>query len=507
MLDSIEQAVRPHDKYQVEVKLDYELQGGKKTRYEISTYIFVPRTLGIMPHTYSKQDFYRDIQNYIRLKTPQLILRDFLDHSSSPFVTIEEILSSEDWSQDTRQVRRMVRSLKLLAAMLKTSIREHLNLIYRRIDEAEPDAKLHHLINSLIEEYVVETRKIIEHYRGFLPVFNLPNVDEQVFLAYTFTDESISLLIEENAVELYEVVEKYVGKKSDREAFRNSLLKVVQSETRHRKSRGYVSILRVGENWDNEEYETRTSQLKKYTSSVLYLSTQRRTEGRGLREVLFALAAGISMLFATLLAFYFQQRMGNFTLPLLVALVIGYMFKDRLKEIGRGVFSAYLQNHMYDHRIIIRAPGSRAKLGVLKEKMTFVSEAQVPKGVMRRRLSDQTARLESDVPNVFIILHSKEITLYNDAFKYLLTGDIEIPGINDITRYDIHSYLRKMDDSVQRRIYLDEGGVKAVDCHKVYQVDLMSKYRSMEPDKDRIYSRIRLVLQREGIKRVEHLPV
>jgi hypothetical protein len=45
MLETIEQAVKLHDKYQVEVKLDYELLPGKKTCYQISTYIFMPQSL------------------------------------------------------------------------------------------------------------------------------------------------------------------------------------------------------------------------------------------------------------------------------------------------------------------------------------------------------------------------------------------------------------------------------------------------------------------------------
>ena len=37
------------------------------------------------------------------------------------------------------------------------------------------------------------------------------------------------------------------------------------------------------------------------------------------------------MIFATGIAFAFQQKYGNFTIPLFVALVISYMLKDRIK--------------------------------------------------------------------------------------------------------------------------------------------------------------------------------
>ena len=94
MLETIEQAFKLHDKYQFEIKLDYALLQDKKTHYQISTYIFVPASLGINKNVYTKSDFYRDVQNYIRLKTPILILRDFTHHSASPLLATSSGLIS-----------------------------------------------------------------------------------------------------------------------------------------------------------------------------------------------------------------------------------------------------------------------------------------------------------------------------------------------------------------------------------------------------------------------------
>jgi len=218
-------------------------------------------------------------------------------------------------------------------------------------------------------------------------------------------------------------------------------------------------------------------------------------------------AAGVSMLFATGVAFYFQPRVGNFTLPLLIALVVGYMFKDRMKEFGRLLFSRYLENHLYDHRIIIRAPKSNDRLGVLKEKMQFVTEGQVPNGVLKRRARDPLSELESEGVQEVIILHSKEIVLYGDAFRRVFAGIPDLTGLNDITRYDIRAYLRKMDDPTEQRPHLADGEIVHQETHRVYRVDLISKYKSVAPKKDKLYSRIRLVLTRDGIKRVEQFKV
>ncbi len=98
MLETIQQAVKHHDKYQIEIKLDYELLAAEQTRYNISTYIFVPQNLGITPESYPKHYFYRDVQSYIRLKTPSLNLREISDSERSPLCQVESLVRRADWT-------------------------------------------------------------------------------------------------------------------------------------------------------------------------------------------------------------------------------------------------------------------------------------------------------------------------------------------------------------------------------------------------------------------------
>ncbi len=505
MIEAIQQAVKPHDKYQIEIKLDYELLPGQQTHYRNSTYIFVPHSLGISPSTYTKAEFYRDIQNYIRLKTPALILREFTkDNVSSPLMAINQIVAAENWVGQPEYHDRLLNNFKFLSAMLKSAIREHFNLIQKRIAEAPPHSKVNLLIHNLVEEFLIETKHITDKYRSFFPAFNLPNVDKQLFTAYKLTDESLSLLIEESAVEMFQIVEAYL-KKGDKIDYKQKLSDQVEAETKHRRSRGYRSVLKEGD--DNEEYTFRASVLKKYASSVLYLSAAIRREGAGLEQFLFAVAAGLSMVFATVVAFYFQQLYGQLTFPFFIALVVGYMFKDRIKELGRYLFSQYLQNTLYDRRTIIRTQDGQHQLGILREKVSFVTEAEIPKSILRARNRDQFTELDNDGQGEYIICYAKDIVLFANAFKEAFVDVPEITGINDIIRYDIRAYLRKMAEPVQPRNYLEAGQLKTVVCHKVYHLNFVSRYRSIKPQKGKLDRRLRLVLNREGIKRVEHVSI
>ena len=84
MPGKVQQRVQAHDQYQIEFKLDYNLLPAAKTRYQITTYLFVPQSLGIRQSTYPESEFYRDIQNYVRLKTPVFALRDLACSPTSP---------------------------------------------------------------------------------------------------------------------------------------------------------------------------------------------------------------------------------------------------------------------------------------------------------------------------------------------------------------------------------------------------------------------------------------
>lgn len=502
MMTPIEQAIKAHDKYQIEVKLDYQLRDDEKTRYKVSTYIFIPQSLGINESTYSKSDFYRDIQNYLRLKTPVLILRDFTSHPKSPLVTVEKIITIPGWTNEAGYKDRLIDNFKLLSAMLKSSIRDHLNLIHRRVEEAPPDSKVNLFIHNLVEEFLIETGRITAKYRSFYTAFNLPNVDKQVFNAYKFIDESISLLVEESSIEMFQIVEDYL-KKSDRAGFKEKLVNRVAEETGHRKALGYPSLLH--ETGDNEEYTYRLSVLKKYASSTLYLSTAVHREGANLEHVVYALAAGLAMVFATVVAFYFQQRYGNFTFPFFMALVVGYMFKDRIKETTKSLFAKYLQNVLYDRQTTIRTLDGQHKLGVLREKVSFIREKDVPPRIVAARNKDAFSELDNSGQGETVIRYTKNITLFTDIFKQKFVDMPEITGLNDIMRYNIRTYLRKMDEPVEERYYPEDGRLKTIITHRVYHINLVFKYTSKHLQTEKMYRRIRLILNRAGIKRLEQV--
>jgi hypothetical protein len=114
--------------------------------------------------------------------------------------------------------------------------------------------------------------------------------------------------------------------------------------------------------------------------------------------------------------------------------------------------------------------------------------------------------LDNDGQSEVIICYTKEISLYAHAFRKSLIGFPNVTGLNDIMRYDIRAYLNKMDEPAQKRLYVKNGRAVPMTTSRVYHINFISRYRSLQPQKDKFHTRTRVVLTRYGIKRVEHIP-
>lgn len=504
----VQQRVQEHDRYQVEFKLDYELIAGKMTRYQVQTYIFIPQSLGIRQETYPLTQFYKDIQNYWRLKTPTFTMDDIGHKNSSPLVRIEAIVQELEGEITPAQARQLIIHCKFLRAILKSASRGYFRALGFDIAQ-RPRAvtdEITRRVQGTVEQLLRNMQNILRRYRQACDQLQrVEGLPDEIMTAHQLTDESLSLLAEERLITALRVVELYMAEGRDTEELKQQLRATIHAEVSYRRCHfGRGSVLQPED--DNEEFLYRTSILKKFTSSVLYLSTSVAREGTALEQMLYAGAAGISMIFATVVAFYFQRIYGMFTLPLFAALVVGYMFKDRIKEMGRGLSVRYLQNKLNDRRIVIKSQDGKYELGYLREKVRFVAERDIPAEVMKVRNRPMLTALENDGQGETVICYTKKVVLYKDIFKRIYPDSPEITGINDILRYDVRPFLRKMADPLQRVLYLDRDCLRSAKCHKVYHINFVTAYEVLNPVQERTLTKTRLILNRKGIKRLEPLP-
>ncbi|NCC50631.1 MAG: hypothetical protein EOM20_05380 [Spartobacteria bacterium] len=477
-----------HDKYQVELKVGYPLHSeASRNTYELDLYMFAPRSLGVHPEMYTKQQFYSDMQTYIRLRTPPVPLNQLtaagglFERLHDVFIRISQRPSKEPPSDYENRI-------KLFCCVFKSAVRDY--VAYIQDIECVEDRE------RLTREYITSVRAVAEAYRTLHAAIQTPGVGQPIHDLYCFGDEYISLLIDDYTCYLVDVLP--ASDLSGSMELRETLMAVVRDEIEYRRKRGYPSIPEKQN--DNETLVFRRSILKKYVASILFLDTEVRKEGVLLEQTLFSLAAAVAMVFATAVAFISQSIYGALTLPVFVALVVSYIFKDRIKDLIRYYLSRKMSRFLFDHKTRIH-DASRNVVGTCKESFEFIRECKLSTPVRQLRDRDHITEIENGWLGEQTLLYRKRIRLYPQKVKSIFP-DHEIEGVNDIIRLSIQAFLRKMDDPKKELFVMDDDGFLPVKGTRVYHLNLIIRLAKNDTE---TLKRYRLVLTRKGIKRIEQV--
>ncbi len=481
----IEENIEIHDRYQFEIKLAYKLNKEKKYNYyNVETYLFFPVNLGINKRTYKREQFYTDIHSYIRLKTPEIALRSITQGEDSPFVKLKRVTERLEKRSDTGEISAWEYHMKMFLSIFRKAVRDHALFTVTREQQTD--------IRHLIEEYIRWVREAAKKYRELRKVINIPTVSSNIFSIYLMGDEFISLSIEEFTFTLLEEL----GER--RKDYEKELCSLIKEEITYRKEQGFPSVPEISS--DNETYLFRKGVLKKFASSVLFLDTHYEREGKLAEQIFYSIAAGLAMVFATLVAFFTQKRYGKYTFPLFIALVVSYMFKDRIKELTRLYFAKKLRKYFFDHKTEIFVPGGK-RIGICRERVGFVNEKNIDPEILKIRDRDSFTNIENDLLGEEVIFYRKFIKLYPKNIKNAYE-EYEISGIDDIMRFNISSFLRRMDDPQKPVYVLTKDGYKKIWGERVYHINMVIKFVA---ENDTRFKRFRIVLTREGLKRIEEV--
>ncbi|MBL0058157.1 MAG: hypothetical protein IPP35_03405 [Elusimicrobia bacterium] len=494
--------VRRHDQYQFEVKLAYDLHPQHKREcYRVDSYFFIPENLDVNESTYSKDQFYRDLLLYIRFRTPDFTLSALTDLSSerSPLIGVATILAACREFPTGEKGHALDYEMRLLGCVFKNSLRLQTRAVETLLDPSltAPSPEALAQAEALLGEFLVEAPRVCSRFRELRTAFQNPLLPKGLAATYAFTDEHISLLVEESAHEILQRIQDRTERSFRRMA--SELAMLIQNEMAHRRQSGYPSLGDEGQ--ENETFIFRLSVLKKFIGSALHLTVRMRQEGRGLEHVLLAMGAGLAMLFATTVAFYYQRLYGTLSFGFFISLIVVYMFKDRMKALSQARLQHWLAKNVYDQSTAIFDPLTQDKIGICREAVGFVPEKRVDPLAMNLRNRDHITEIENTWRAEKVIHYTKEITLFSNRF---LKVHKRKTGITDILRFNLRSFLSKMDEPVKDLFVLKDGKSVQIPGARVYHVNVVLRFTS---ETETRYERIRLVLNRDGIKRIEPVAV
>jgi hypothetical protein len=494
-----------HDRKQFELKLEYQPSGtDPESQYLVEVLFFVPKSLNITSDTWSRDSFYADLHNYVRLKTPVLSFTELLTGRHSPLVHLEERVPLGLHGEETE----LIYDAKMLACVLRATLRRFGVTIkescqthaHRPSPSAEDDQRL----LASVKETVEATQSVLNRYRAAAKALGQKYpLDEKTRLSLSLVDEYLSLVVEQYMRRVVVQMDSLprTGVFVD---LRRHLMDLIVADESYRRKLALPSVL--APNTDNEEYIHRAGFLKKFCMNILFLKVQRSGQRKAWEEVLFAMAAGGSMAFALGVGFFAQSRYPQASFNFFLLAVVGYMLKDRIKEGLRRFVSAFIGKWLFERTTVIVDPVTRDDVGICSEKIDYGDAVQVPEEIVRVRSKDDlTAASQGELAET-VIRYRKKIAL--DSAMLPRIGDGIVTGVTDIIRLNIDRLLHDMDDPEYAIDYVDlaDYSIEKLKAVKSYRVDLAFRFSVDDgTTRETTYRCVRLILDRNGIKRMTEL--
>lgn len=443
-----------HDRYTVEFKLGFVAGQKSEGDFSLRMWIFVPASLDLTPASFTKTEFYRCVKSNIRLITPHFDASDIVGGKGSPLYFVKNASAQERDHE-----------MRFFCAIVKSALRSRRNEALAASAGELPGVaqRMACDCSRILDEFFALEDSTCRRYCG-------------EFLCNTMSEYLFDVL-------------RLRGGDADIEALLRRIGRI-------REEYGFAAVSESDPE-SNRRYILRRGVVKKYVESLLYLRVPRKRDGVLAEQVYYSLAAGLAMIFATIVAWAFQRTFGNLTWPLFIALIISYMMKDRIKELMRFRFAHRKSNRYFDNKAHISFHGTR--IGKLREAMDFIPQDKVPAEVLELRDREHLFEAENDFRDENIILYRKKVGL--DLQKLSEKSTYAFEGINDIVRLQVRPFLRKMDDpQIICNVLSPAGVIVDVPCDKDYPVNIILQYSSASQTE---YKRFRLNINRDGIRSID----
>ena len=454
-------AIKQHGKKQIEVKQKIRITDKtKKLKYRVDTFFIFPGALQITENNFKKEEFKHNLKCYLSLSEQSPSLSGLRNELSELRLSPGQEEESDDF------YRRFCLKYKTALQESSRSLMENQEL---SVEETEAFLQT---VNKLLEEFrkIKSSQENSDHL-----VQLLDKLDEYLTVVTAFCLRDLS--------------EVCIGEP------RNKILSFWQEVEKYRASRFPVESIE-GESKESA-FLMRWSFLKKFVQSSLFLDIRYKQGAPLLTHSIYGSAAALSMLFATVVAFFYQDRYGSLSRNLFFALVIAYIFKDRFKEIVRDWLSNVIfRRWIPDRRLFIFL--GKKKVGCAKENFDFVSLNELP--ISNKEILQEDARLLSDcfrqsklTPYACdsIFRYSREITLSASEFP-------DEACLIDIIRFNISEFLHNLGATSEGLPFFCDNG-KSPKGEKLYNIYLFRSFCVGEKSDSEV---IRVTVNAKAVRRI-----
>lgn len=498
--------VAARDRRTLELRQFFRLprKRGEERVYDTKIWFYFARGFGISPSTWTREEFYQDINVYMRLHAPSLRLDELadLDHPTSPASVLRRALPKliEPRAPSSESLDRLAKTFGAELADAATSAARAMRARIKNLSPNDNIATLEKDVETLCHDLlralgaVRRLRAKARAYRTVAPTTLIPSL--------AFAEEFAGTVIDERLAELAGVVDAQPALRDGKGAavrLRLMLARTAEEIVRRRVEQGFP--LPSGE---SPEYFTyRHGLLKKEMQRALYVDTRQSTRDPFYRNSAAMVAAGLAATWATLAQLpLISAGLSAGTSVLFMSVGIGaYMLKDRIKEWVRVALSKRLLRFDHDRQIVgdaLAAAGLGSFGGRAQERLRWAENDEVPKDIAGIRAKHRTVR--GVTPELETVLEYQRLVRFT-------CGDDPVPdgfGVQELFRLSLDEILKRLDDPVDEIAYYDHktATFQHADMPKVYHLNLIAQCTDVQTGAV-TSARWRVVVNQEGIVHID----
>ncbi len=489
--------VRVHSSRHLETKITYPISEHTSYDRDVNYYIFTPAQLHVSAGFISDEAMLRKFQAHARYSSPEITLDELLDkgNRTSPLVLLESYTQQRvERSGDVADTIFM-HELQTLS----NSFRHESGIILSECRELAKENKLDEL-RGLLQDWYKETGYAMERFRALLKMMRVhyPTGNRMV-TAFEWADEAISLVVESTSLEMYLSLEPLFGELQE-SAY--NLLRHSRAELGYRREQKYESVVSKGNRYSTEAVAYRSGVLKKWTQSVLYLTPVHSKAPQRVAGVLAGTAAAIAMTFATLAAIFAETFFLKNSMQWALLVILAYVFKDRIKEGLRALFSRVVPRLLADQISSFISPRTGKRLSRTKVVIHIKKASDMPPEIQDKRLEDGNP-FQDMLPQEDVVHYTRFVKIFKTEKDRTIGPWIN--AITVITRIRIDDWLKEMDDPNDvMYVASGDGDFEQQNSDRVYHVHLVITETSKKQNINDIHH-YRIIMNKKGILRMETL--
>jgi len=492
---------RVHDRTHLEFAIDYPIRG-QATALVWEAFFFVPESFRLHGDSYDKKAIFEDLWSYVRHAVPEVPFGALaLVEGASPLGRVRDALAGcRGQPEGSAAVAEATRQLRLFACLVRASGVEAM----RRVESERAGAQGEGAegegaaLWQAGSSFAAEVAEVPGAFRAV--VSEAGKLPDAVATAARWADEDISMVLETLCASLGVALGQQ-GREVPRR-LAATLAAAAVAEARHRQRQGYDSVGHGGDGERQAEHlEFRRHVLKRFTSSVLWLSLRVHTGAAWVVHVLYAVAAAVAMAFALFASFPTVGATSENLARYALLAVIAYAIKDRLKAVLQNAFAAWVSGRFPDRKWIIRDHERGRDVGRVLERVGFRGFEGLPAGVLEARRMTREHSLEEAARPERVLWHQKAVQVAPRAVK----GD-SFPMLTEIFRLNLRRWLLHTDDPNRKMVFADpdDAHIYSVVARRVYNINVVYRLQP-QGDADAPWHRLRVVVSRKGIERIDSI--